>query len=135
MKVPFGLSGRGIAGALFLQPLSGCFGLRLTVAPTIDTERNVGVEARLSAELDVLVAHVGAGGGGGRVMREAAGAWHAVLGGSIPFANPPNDILNWLDVELFYSGYKLAALAQRMPPESPYVHGVRLLPPLPISGR
>lgn len=113
--------------ALFLLlPLAGCFGLRLSVAPTVDTGRNVGVEARLSGEIDALVVHVGVGGGGGRVAGEAAGAWHAVLGGSIPFANSADDLVNWLDVELFYSGYKVAALAERPSPESPFVHGVRL---------
>ena len=118
---------RGSLGrvALGVLPLvSGCFGLRLTVAPTIDTASNVGVEARIGGEIDFLVVHAGGGGGGGWVSGQAASAWQIGGGASVPLSKP-RDFESMLDLDIHYSGYFLHAVQSVNPDESPYAHGVR----------
>lgn len=120
-SLPRALGIEHIGGALILLPLTGCLGLRLTVAPTIDTERNPGVEVRLNAELDFNYVHLGAGGGGGRFAGTDAATWQVSLGGSAPLPNHPH----WLDLDLLYTGYYVPSLAQGAQPVSPYVRAIR----------
>lgn len=118
---------RGLLGAIALcglPLLSGCFGLRLTVAPTIDTASNVGVEARIGGEIDFLIVHGGGGGGGGWVSGQAASAWQVGGGVSVPLSKH-DDLESLLDLDIHYSGYFLHAVQSVNPDESPYAHGVR----------
>lgn len=94
------------------------------VAPTIDTERNAGVEVRVGAEFDFFVVHVGAGGGGGLAYAQRASAWQVGGGGSIPLDKDTG--ANWLDLDIHYSGYLLHSVQDVNPDASPYAHGVRL---------